>query len=125
MLSDRGRQRNFEPVSAHARLLPYMDQTPVFNIIDFNVPYDHPNNDRARLTELPVFRCPSDTEKLIGVSGGRNNYFWNAGNGVVMYASGAAGQPAPNGFSTTTSRCGSRDHGRHQQHSCDVREDDR
>ena len=86
------------PVSAHARLLPYMDQTPVFNIIDFNVPYDHPNNDRARLTELPVFRCPSDTDKLNGIAGGRNNYFWNAGNGVVMYTSGAAGQPAPNGI---------------------------
>lgn len=86
------------PVSAHARLLPYMDQTPVFNLIDFNVPYDHANNNVPRMLELPVFRCPSDPDSLPASIGGRNNFYWNAGNGVVMYASGAAGQPTPNGI---------------------------
>ena len=86
------------PVSAHARLLPYMDQTPVFNLIDFNVPYNHANNNIPRMLELPIFRCPSDPDSLPATIGGRNNFYWNAGNGVVMYASGAAGQPTPNGI---------------------------
>jgi prepilin-type N-terminal cleavage/methylation domain-containing protein len=86
------------PVSAHARLLPYMDQTPVFNLIDFNVPYNHANNNIPRMLELPIFRCPSDPDSLPATIGGRNNFYWNAGNGIVMYASGAAGQPTPNGI---------------------------
>lgn len=86
------------PVSAHARLLPYMDQTPVFNLIDFNVPYNHANNNVPRMLELPIFRCPSDPDSLPATIGGRNNFYWNAGSGIVMYATGATGQPAPNGI---------------------------
>lgn len=85
------------PVSAHARLLPAMDQTPLFNRVDFNVPYNHANNDFARLTEVPAFRCPSNPDALPSTLGGRNNYYWNAGNGIVMYDSGLSGQPAANG----------------------------
>lgn len=86
------------PVSAHARLLPYIDQGPLFALIDFNVPYNHANNTAARMVEVPSFRCPSDPTPLPGSVGGRNNYYWNAGNGVVMYASGTTGQPQPNGI---------------------------
>ncbi len=86
------------PVSAHARLLPYIEQANVYRLVDFNVPYDHANNLVARMTELPAFRCPSDPTKLPASIGGRNNYYWNAGTGIVMYASGAAGQPSPNGI---------------------------
>ncbi|WP_373653549.1 DUF1559 domain-containing protein [Schlesneria sp. DSM 10557] len=86
------------PVSAHARLLPYFEQVNLYNMIDFNVPYDHPNNAVARSKEVPVFRCPSDPTPLPASIGGRNNYYWNAGSGIVMYASGAAGQPASNGI---------------------------
>jgi len=85
------------PVSAHARLLPYIEQSNLYSKVDFNVPYDHANNTIARNTELPAFRCPSDPTRLPASIGGRNNYYWNAGNVVVMYASGAAGQPATNG----------------------------
>ena len=85
-------------VSAHARLLPYLEQGPVYGLVDFNVAFDHANNVTARAVEVVVFRCPSDTETLPATIGGRNNYYWNAGNGVVMYASGATGQPAANGI---------------------------
>ena len=85
------------PVSAHARLLPYIEQSALFALVDFNVPYDHVNNTVPRNTELPAFRCPSDPTKLPASIGGRNNYYWNAGNVVVMYASGATGQPPCNG----------------------------
>lgn len=86
------------PVSAHARLLPYIEQSNLYKQVDFNVPYDHANNNVPRMTELPAFRCPSDPTKLPGTIGGRNNYYWNAGSGIVMYATGMSGQPAPNGI---------------------------
>lgn len=85
------------PVSAHARLLPFMEQTNIFNLVDFNVPYNHANNTVARNTTVPTFICPSDPSRLPTSIGGRNNYYWNAGNGIVMYASGATGQPPSNG----------------------------
>ncbi|MEI6538493.1 MAG: DUF1559 domain-containing protein, partial [Planctomycetota bacterium] len=31
-------------VSAHARLLPYLEQHNLYLLVDFNVPYDHVNN---------------------------------------------------------------------------------
>jgi hypothetical protein len=77
--------------------LPYIEQAQLFARVDFNVPYDHVNNTVPRNTEVMAFRCPSDPTPLPASVGGRNNYYWNAGNGVVMYASGAAGQPEPNG----------------------------
>lgn len=86
------------PVSAHARLLPYLEQINVYTLVDFNVPYNHANNNAARNTVVPSFICPSDPSKLPITLGGRNNYYWNAGNGVVMYASGATGQPPSNGI---------------------------
>jgi prepilin-type N-terminal cleavage/methylation domain-containing protein len=85
------------PVSAHARLLPYLEQSPLYALVDFNVPYNHANNTAARNTVVPAFICPSDPSRLPSAIGGRNNYYWNAGNGVVMYSSGAAGQPPSNG----------------------------
>lgn len=86
------------PVSAHARLLPYLEQMPLYNLVDFNVPYNHANNVVARNTEVAVFLCPSDSPRLPTSLGGRNNYYWNAGSGVVMYASGMTGQPPSNGI---------------------------
>ncbi len=86
------------PVSAHARLLPYIEQDNLYKLVDFNVPYNHANNTVARNTELPAFRCPSDPTRLPAAVGGRNNYYWNAGSGIVMYSSGAAGQPSSNGI---------------------------
>ena len=86
------------PVSAHARLLPFLEQTALFNLVDFSVPYDHVNNTVARNTEVTVFRCPSDPSRLPAAVGGKNNYYWNAGAGIVMYASGATGQPPANGI---------------------------
>ena len=85
------------PISAHARLLPYLDQSPLFSQVDFNVAYNHVNNTVAVMTQVAVFRCPSNVDVLPGTLGGRNNYYWNAGNGVVMYDSGLTGQPAANG----------------------------
>jgi len=45
-----------------ARLLPFVDQAPIYNQINFNVhpASADPNNVALARTELPVYRCPSD-----------------------------------------------------------------
>ena len=91
-------------VSAHARLLPYLEQYNLYLLVDFNVAYDHVNNTVARNTELPGFRCVSDPTRLPASIGGRNNYYWNAGSGIVMYSSGAIGQPPASGVVFHNSR---------------------
>jgi prepilin-type N-terminal cleavage/methylation domain-containing protein len=87
--------------SPHARVLPYIDQAPLYNTLNFltttaisqgSVPADANNAAAWRLT-LPVFRCPSDLDKLPDPStvGGRNNYWTNSGTGVL---NGSPGQTA-------------------------------
>jgi hypothetical protein len=43
-----------------AKLLPQMDQGPLYNRLNFNVSVADPANAAARLTILPAYRCPSD-----------------------------------------------------------------
>ncbi|RLS55518.1 MAG: DUF1559 domain-containing protein [Planctomycetota bacterium] len=89
---------NVNGISAQARILPYIDQAPLYSLIDFNVPYNNPVNAVAAAQELPAFRCPSDTDSLPASIGGRNNYYMNAGSGIVYSTSGAAGQTGPSGI---------------------------
>lgn len=46
--------------SCFARLLPQIDQGPLYNQIDFNVPVGSATNATVRTTALAAFRCPSD-----------------------------------------------------------------
>ncbi len=98
--------------SPHARLLPYLDQAPLFKTLNFKVsvsattiPAD-PGNAAAWVKTLPAFRCPSDNDTNVGapsVVGGRNNYWSNYGTGVVVSLPGTVvgstnyGMPMPNG----------------------------
>ncbi|MFK7777562.1 MAG: DUF1559 domain-containing protein [Gimesia sp.] len=47
-------------MSAHALLLPYMDQANIYNRIDFNLRYDQAPNNTLNNEKIPAFRCPSD-----------------------------------------------------------------
>ncbi len=67
-------------LSVHARLLPYMEQTQVYNLIDFSLEYNNAANNVARLTNVPSFRCPSDpSNQLPPNAGGINNFYVNSG----------------------------------------------
>lgn len=67
-------------ISVHARLLPYMEQTQIYNMVNFSVEWNDPLNDAARLTNVPTFRCPSDPSANVPVdAGGINNYYVNSG----------------------------------------------
>lgn len=105
--------------SPHARLLPYLDQAPLFKTLNFNssvksrtLPTD-PANAAAWVKTLTVNRCPSDNDTNIGdpnVVGGRNNYWTNYGTGVVVSLPGTTpgstnyGMPMPNGPMYNSSR---------------------
>ncbi len=55
-----------------ARILPYMEQGNLFEQhVDFTLPIADPVNERARVSDIATFRCPSDTgERTFELSGG-------------------------------------------------------
>src|SRR5262249_53513008 len=92
-------------ISAHAYILPFMEQKNVQDLIDFTVSYNHANNTAARAAVISSFLCPSD--------GGRNslpagwagtNYRVNQGSGVLWAMPSTVvgninyGMPEPNGI---------------------------
>ncbi|MES2791317.1 MAG: DUF1559 domain-containing protein [Planctomycetota bacterium] len=48
-----------------SRILPQMDQGPLFNTLNFSIPMTHANHAAARVTPLAVLRCPSDIGDLV------------------------------------------------------------
>lgn len=99
--------------SPHSRVLPYLDQAPLYNTLNFqtttaisqgSLPVDA-NNAAAWVRNLTIFRCPTDVDNLPDPAtvGGRNNYWTNTGTGVLNGAPGATvgstnyGMPENNG----------------------------
>jgi len=78
-----GQQDNPKSYSAISQMLPYFDQAPLYSSINFNLNYNDPANDAARLTELPALRCPSDGVNNQPNAGGAINYMANKGTGVI------------------------------------------
>ncbi|OYW23772.1 MAG: hypothetical protein B7Z55_03205, partial [Planctomycetales bacterium 12-60-4] len=78
-----GQEGTAKSYSAVSQLLPYFDQAPLYNSINFSLPYNDPANNAARQTELPALRCPSDFVNPLSASGGATNYLANKGTGVI------------------------------------------
>jgi prepilin-type N-terminal cleavage/methylation domain-containing protein/prepilin-type processing-associated H-X9-DG protein len=75
-----------------AMLLPFLEQKPVFDAINFaDVPVT--SNASASATSLTLFLCPSDG--LHDGSGGWTNYAGNVGNGLGTYGVNGAFVLAP------------------------------
>ncbi|MFO1064952.1 MAG: DUF1559 domain-containing protein [Pirellulales bacterium] len=66
--------------SAVSLLLPYMEQAPLWNQIDFRLPLTDPVNNNARLASVPGFLCPSDRANPQPQTGGAINYMVNKGS---------------------------------------------
>ena len=64
-------------MSAHALLLPYMDQAAIYNKINWSLRYDQSPNTTVQNTRLAAFLCPSDLKWAGGDPG--NNYCVSAG----------------------------------------------
>ncbi len=66
--------------SAVALMLPFMEQTPLWNQINFQLPLTDAVNTPARLTNVPGFLCPSDRQNPQPQTGGAINYMGNKGS---------------------------------------------
>lgn len=86
----------FSGLSFHTRILPELQQEALAKRINFHVGYDDPTNDFARNLNLPLFRCPSDTDALPAEAGGRNNYYGNSGTQILFSGVPPADPSAPN-----------------------------
>ncbi len=69
--------------SALSQLLPYLDQGPLYKQINFSLATTAPANNAALMREIPMFRCPTDSENSLAASGGAVNYMANKGDGVI------------------------------------------
>jgi prepilin-type N-terminal cleavage/methylation domain-containing protein/prepilin-type processing-associated H-X9-DG protein len=76
--------------SGLSMLLPFMEQTVVFNAINYSIVRGDPGNNTAMATAVATFLCPTDP-KLGGLPPGQagHNYHPNSGNGI-QYVSGAS-----------------------------------
>jgi len=98
--------------SAHSLLLPYIEQGPIYNSVNFFNPNDlgngqsfvinHPVNTSAAYAKINVFNCPSDTDRLTDPDG-HNNYMANSGSAPVSSYNGAG---SPNGTGANGSSSG-------------------
>ena len=58
-----------------SRILPWLEEQAVAERIDFDKPFDHPNNTSAAATPLAIYRCPSaDRPDLLVAGLGRSDY---------------------------------------------------
>ena len=57
-----------------ARLLPFLEQGPVYEQIDFAKPFDHVDNQAAVSVALTVFQCPDVTGESLQHGRGRSDY---------------------------------------------------
>ncbi len=74
--------------SAHAALLPFMEQKPLFDSINFSVGGTDPGgvSSTAAKSTLATLQCPSDTDRLTNVAG-HLNYAANWGTKPYRYTS--------------------------------------
>jgi prepilin-type N-terminal cleavage/methylation domain-containing protein/prepilin-type processing-associated H-X9-DG protein len=90
---------NVTSFSALTHLLSAMEQTNVYNSINFSLPNGDPTNSTALATRIATFICPSDVADPHPEYGGQTNYMAAMGSWIVwMSASGPnAGLAPPNG----------------------------
>ncbi|MCA9089831.1 MAG: DUF1559 domain-containing protein [Planctomycetaceae bacterium] len=82
-----------------ARILPFIDQAPLFNKIDFNKQQPGFQNTAASSVELSIFRCPSDPGQRVSSSYGPTSYIVCSGSSASQAAWGGGGTGANTGRS--------------------------
>ncbi len=102
------RTQTYEPWSAHARLLPFLEQGNLADLIDFNAQKEFVDNPQVCATRVPTYLCPSEikderrvTPKLIHYP---LNYCFNQGTWFIydpVSDQAGDGAFAPNRFYRT------------------------
>ncbi len=92
--------------SAHSLLLPYMEQGPIYNSINFGNGFylpgspdfviNYPGNTTSCYSVVNGFNCPSDNDRLTDPNG-HNNYMANSGSAPNCDYGGNANTPAWSG----------------------------
>jgi prepilin-type N-terminal cleavage/methylation domain-containing protein/prepilin-type processing-associated H-X9-DG protein len=77
--------------SAHAYMLPYLEQSNIYNEINFTVAPMAAANSAAMAQTIPVFVCPSDPQTSLPAGQGGNNYVWNYGSDMLFMSNQTAG----------------------------------
>jgi prepilin-type N-terminal cleavage/methylation domain-containing protein/prepilin-type processing-associated H-X9-DG protein len=85
--------------SALSHLLPGMEQTTLYNALNFSLLNNDPANNTVLVTRVNTFVCPSDVNDPHPEFGGQTNYMADMGSWIVwQQASGPnAGLAPPNG----------------------------
>jgi prepilin-type N-terminal cleavage/methylation domain-containing protein/prepilin-type processing-associated H-X9-DG protein len=93
--------RDANSFSAHAYLLPFMEQDNVFRLIHFTVAYNDAANANPMAVKIKTFMCPSDPNQSFPAAWAPTNYRVNQGAnllwGLPTSSGSNAGFPAPNG----------------------------
>ena len=90
---------NVTELSALTQILPMLEQTSVYNSINFSFSYQDLPNTTAMYTVVSSFVCPSDKSDPLPALGAQTNYMADMGSGIVWQApiGPNMGMPAPNG----------------------------
>ena len=101
-------QANWVGWSVHSRILPLLELGPMYNSINFSVPYSDPVNFTVSAPTVNSFLCPSEVNTSLtpaspffNVSHAVSNYAWNLGDWFVWNAAGPSTRGA---FSVNMSR---------------------
>ena len=69
--------------SALSQILPHLEQTPLYNALNFSLPYFDPTNDTVMRSSVDGFICPSDFPNPIPARGAQTNYMADMGSWIV------------------------------------------
>ena len=85
--------------SALSQILPFLEQTNMYNALNFSMPDGDPSNSTVRVANISGFICPSDLPISTTLNGAQTNYMADQGSWIVFgSATGAnASLPPPNG----------------------------
>jgi prepilin-type N-terminal cleavage/methylation domain-containing protein/prepilin-type processing-associated H-X9-DG protein len=97
-------------MSAHSRLLRWLEQDNLGRTMAMDMGYDDPMNDQARATPVSIFLCPSDAQAPIPGGWAATNYRANEGTSLVNGYGPSdpngvnKGMPPPNGVFSVDSK---------------------
>jgi prepilin-type N-terminal cleavage/methylation domain-containing protein/prepilin-type processing-associated H-X9-DG protein len=83
--------------SAHAQILPYLEQDNLYRTINFTVAPTNAANAAPLAQVIPGFLCPSDPQPSAPVGQGGNNYVWNYGSDILFRSNTGSGAFVFNG----------------------------
>ncbi|MFO0954840.1 MAG: DUF1559 domain-containing protein, partial [Isosphaeraceae bacterium] len=90
---------NVTSFSALSMMLPQMEQSPLYNALNFSIKFDDPVNSTVLSADVNTFICPSDLPNPIRARGAQTNYMADMGSWIVWQAAAGpnANLPGPNG----------------------------